>query len=122
MSHIVKVKTQMKDGAIIEQACQQMGAQFQGRGVAQVYSTQREGLRVLLPGWKFPLVINEQTGEVHFDNYNGSWGSLAHLEKLTQTYTKLTALATLRRAGHRVIEQALPDGSVRLIAEVEQEA
>lgn len=119
MSHIAKIKTQMKDPAMLEKACQLMKASYTAVGSAQIYSVHRSGQVINLPGWRFPIVVDPKTGELHYDNYGGSWGSMEQIDRLTQNYAKLTAMATLRKAGHRVIEQSLPDGSVRLIAEVE---
>lgn len=118
MSHIATVKTELRDKVLLEQACKALGAEYLGFGTAEVFSVRRTGTVIKFPDWKFPIVIDAQ-GVVHFDNYNGAWGSLDRLHSLDQTYRKMVALAHLRRQGHRVVEQVTPQGDIVLVAQVD---
>ncbi len=73
---------------------------------------------VKLPGWVYPAVVHLETGRVEFDNYNGAWGSKKQLDKFLQSYTIEKARIEARKRGHGVVEQALPDGSVKLTIQV----
>ena len=55
------------------------------------------------------------TAELKFDNYNGTWGAQSELDKLLQGYAVEKTRIEARRAGHTLTEQALPDGSIKLI-------
>jgi hypothetical protein len=59
-------------------------------------------------------VADTATGALRFDNYGGAWGSQEQLNKFMQSYALEKARLEARRRGHTVVEQPLPDGSVRL--------
>ena len=60
------------------------------------------------------MVFDTATGEAHFDTFNGAWGDQKELGKLLQRYAAEKAHLEARRTGHSVVEQSLPDGSLRL--------
>ena len=64
------------------------------------------------------MVADTATGQVRYDNYNGSWGRQEHLDRLLQAYACEKARIEALRRGHSVVEQALPDGSVKLTVTV----
>ncbi len=114
MSHIVSVRTQIRDPAALAAACRRLGLAQPSEGTAQLYSGIASGWIVQLPGWHYPAVVNAATGGIAYDNYNGAWGSQAELDKLLQAYACEKAKLEARRRGHSVNEQSLPDGSVKL--------
>ena len=114
MSHIVTVKTQVRDPAALAAACNRLGLALPTQGTAELFSGQATGLLVNLPGWRFPVVVDTQAGQVHYDNFNGAWGSQTELDRLLQAYAIEKARIEARKAGHAVTEQPLPDGSVKL--------
>ena len=69
MSHIVIIKTEVRDPAAT------------GRGhlppplpaAHLVYKTTVEGWGVQLPEWRYPVVCQTETGQLHFDNFGGRW-------------------------------------------------
>lgn len=85
MSHIVSIQTQLRDPAGISAACQRLGLAAPVHAKAQLYAGQTvEGLLVQLPGWRYPIAIDTQTGDIHHDNYGGAWGSQSDLDALIQ--------------------------------------
>ena len=118
MSHIVTVRTQIRDASALAAACARLGLAQPAHGRAQLFSAQATGQIVNLPGWNYPVVADTATGEIHFDNYNGAWGQQTELDKLLQAYATEKAKAEARRAGHTVTEQALADGSIKLTVQM----
>jgi len=114
MSHIVTVRSQIKDFAAVEAACRRLGIAQPTHGKATLYSGQVEGLIVSLPGWTYPVVINTTTGEVKYDNYEGAWGEQRHLDAFLQMYSVEKAKLEARAQGYTVSEQTLQNGSIRL--------
>ena len=114
MSHIVVIKTQVRDPAALAAACTRLGLAAPTQGIAELFSGNASGLLVNLPGWRFPVVVDIQAGQVRYDNFNGAWGSQTELDRLLQAYAIEKARIEARKAGHAVTEQPLPDGSVKL--------
>jgi hypothetical protein len=114
MSHIVTIQSKVRDPATIAAACRRMGLAEPVHGTAKVYGTEATGLIVQLPGWDYPTVIDTQTGDVRYDNFNGSWGEQAHLDRFMQLYAVEKAKIEARGKGFQVTEQALGDGSIKL--------
>jgi len=115
MSHVVSIKTQLKDVVAISAACRRLGLAAPTLGKAQMYGGQTvEGLLVQLPGWKYPVAINTATGEVQHDNFQGQWGDDARLHEFLQSYAIEKVRIEGRRKGYAVTEQQLADGSVKL--------
>jgi len=115
MSHVVTVRTRVRDPAALAAACRRLGLAEPAHGTAELFAGQRAtGLVVRLPGWTYPAVVEPATGEVRYDTYGGAWGSQSELDKLLQAYAVEKARAEARRAGHAVAEQRLADGSIRL--------
>jgi hypothetical protein len=114
LSHIVTVKTQVRDCAAVSAACRRLQLPPPIAGTAQLFSGEVSGLIVRLPGWAYPAVIDTTTGQVHFDNYNGVWGDQAELDRFIQIYSVERARIEARKKGHQITEQALADGSIKL--------
>jgi hypothetical protein len=118
MSHIVNIKTKLTDPDGVAAACQRLKLPEPVSGTAELYSGQATGLIVKLPGWSYPVVIDTRSGEAQYDNFGGRWGAQAELDKLLQAYAVEKASIEARRVGHRVAEQTLSDGSIKLTIQV----
>ena len=114
MSHIVQIATKVRDVAAIAAACQRLQLPAPVQGTAHLYSGEATGLLLQLPGWKFPTVIDTTSGNIQFDNYEGSWGDREQLEKFQQIYAVELVRIEARKKGHTVTETQLDDGSIRL--------
>jgi len=119
MSHIVQIKTEVKDEAAIRAACRRLGLEEPTVGKFNVYVVSREGVGIKLPGWSYPVVCNTETGAVDFDNYNGAWGKQAELDKFLQAYAVKKAIYEAQKGGYSVYEETLSDGSIKLNITVE---
>ena len=80
----------------------------------QLYNAKATGLAVELPDWRYPVVCQTETGEIHYDNYEGRWGEQRHLDRLKQIYAVEKAKSEARKAGHSVTERQLENGSIKL--------
>lgn len=115
MSHIVQIKTEVRDENCVKLACQRLGLEAPKNGHHTLFAGQTaDGLAVKLPNWQFPIVINLASGAVDFDNYNGSWGSQKELDKFLQAYAIEKAKYEAQKGGYSVYEETLGDGSVKL--------
>jgi hypothetical protein len=119
MSHIVQIKTELRDPIAISAACKRLGLQQPTTGKFRVYAVDREGIGINLPGWQFPVVVNTTTGAVDYDNYNGSWGAQKELDAFLQAYAVEKAIYEAQKGGYSVFEETLPDGSIKLNIMVE---
>jgi hypothetical protein len=118
LSHIVTVKTEVRDHAAVSAACRRLQLAPPILGTAQLFSDQIAGLIVRLPDWTYPVVIDTTTGQVRYDNYEGAWGDQAQLDRFMQIYAVEKARIEARKKGHQVTEQALADGSLKLTIRV----
>lgn len=118
MSHIVQVQTQVRDATAVQAACRRLGLPEPVQGAHQLFSDSATGLAVRLPEWNYPVVCDLATGEAHYDNYNGRWGDQQQLERFVQAYAVEKARIEARKKGHSVVEQTLPNGSIKLVIQV----
>ena len=86
MSHIVEIKTEVRDEAAVQSACSRLHLPRATRGTFELYSSTETGLGIELPHWKYPVVANTDTGELRYDNYEGRWLSLIHISEPTRPY------------------------------------
>ena len=118
MSHIVTIKTEIHDPTALAAACRRLGLAEPVRGKAKLFTSEAEGLIVNLPDWRYPVVIDTESRQIHYDNYQQQWGKQAELDRLLQAYAVEKARLEARRAGHTVTETCLQDGSVKLTIQV----
>ena len=118
MSHIVTIKTEVRDAAAVRAACQRLHLPAPAEGTHKLFSSQATGLGVQLPKWRYPAVCNLATGQVQYDNFKGHWGEQKHLDAFLQAYAVEKAKAEARRKGHTCTEQPLSDGSIKLTINV----
>jgi hypothetical protein len=114
VSHMVTVKTQVRDSQAIHGACLRLGLAVPEQGEHQLYSSKATGLAVKLPEWIYPVVCDTQTGELKFDNYGGEWGEQKQLDRFLQAYAVEKAKIEARRKGHTCTEISQADGSIKL--------
>ena len=118
MSHIVTIKTEVRDAVAVRAACQRLRLAEPVRGTTRLFSGEATGLAVKLPGWEYPVVADLASGTLRYDNFGGRWGDPAHLDRFLQAYAVERARAEARRKGHVCTEQTLPDGSIKLTIQV----
>jgi hypothetical protein len=114
MSHIVEIKTEVRDPVAVQAACRRLQLDAPFHGTTLLFSQEVTGLQVRLRDWRYPLVIQTETGKLQFDNYNGNWGHPQRLDEFLQAYAveKTRREALLR--GHTCLEQQLTDGRIKL--------
>ena len=118
MSHIVSIKTEVRDVAAIRAACRRLNIDQPEEGTFKLFSGEAAGVAVRLPDWTYPVVCDVATGELSFDNYNGRWGDQTELDAFLQGYAVEKARLEARKRGHTVTEQSLADGSVKLTIQI----
>jgi hypothetical protein len=114
MSHIVQIKTEVRDAVAVQFACQRLGLEAPVPGTVTLFAAEASGLLVCLPGWIYPAVFDTSSGQVRFDNYGGRWGEQVQLDRFLQAYAVEKATLEARRKGHTVTEQTLDNGSIKL--------
>jgi hypothetical protein len=114
----VKIQAEVRDAAAVRAACQRLGLPAPVPGTTKLFSGEATGWAVALPGWRFPVVCDTDTGQIRYDNYSGRWGERKHLDALLQSYAIEKCRIESRKRGHTLTEQTLPDGSVKLTVQV----
>ena len=118
MSHIVEIKTEIRDEAAVKAACVRLQLPTPEHKTVRLFNATATGLCVQLPGWQYPVVANLQTGQAQYDNYQGHWGEQKHLDAFLQGYAVEKAKIEARKKGHAVSETRLQDGSIRVTVKV----
>ena len=118
MSHIVQIKTEVRDAIAVQEACQRLGLDAPVLGTITLFATEASGLLVRLTGWIYPVVFDTRSGQVRFDNYGGRWGEQVQLDRFLQAYAVEKTKIEARRKGHTVFEQTLDNGSIKLTVTV----
>jgi len=118
MSHIVSVRTEIRDQQAAESACSRLKWPQPVLGKHRLFSTTVEGLGVQAPRWQYPIVCNLQTGELSYDNFEGRWGDPAELDRFKQSYAVEKTKLEARKQGRYVSELTLSDGTIQLTVEV----
>jgi hypothetical protein len=118
MSHTVQIQTQVRDAVAVEAACRRLGLPQPEHGTFELFSGSATGLAVRLSGWHYPVVCDLTSGQARYDNYNGRWGEQRQLDNFMQAYAVEKARIEARKKGHSVVEQPLPNGSIKLVIHV----
>jgi len=118
MSHTVKLSVEVKDLDIVQQVCQKKGYQYTAPNANnRLYGGQVAGASVKFPSWTYPVVI-AQDGQLHYDNYNGSWGNEKILQEFLHEYSVEKSLNDLSLAGMSAMRQDVVDQSGNLVTEL----
>lgn len=118
MSHIVEIKTEIRDEAAVKASCVRLQLAHPENKTAKLFSATATGLCIQLPGWRYPVVCDLQAGRVSYDNYGGAWGKQEELNKFLQGYAVEKSKIEARKKGHTVAETRLKDGSIRVTIKV----
>jgi hypothetical protein len=118
VSHIVEIRTEVRDPDAVAAACRRLGLPEAVQGTARLFEGEAAGLLVKLPGWLYPVVCDVATGAIRFDNYQQAWGKQVHLDRFLQAYAIERVSLEARKRGHHVVEQPLADGSIKLVIHV----
>ena len=118
MSHVVEIKTEVRDEQAVKAACVRLQLPPPEHKTVRLFNATATGLCVQLPGWSYPVVANLATGQLQYDNYQGHWGEQKHLHSLLQAYAVEKAKIEARKKGHAVSETNLHDGSIRVTIRV----
>ena len=114
MSHIVTIKTEVRDATAVRAACRRLGLAEPVHGTVKLFSGEAIGLAVQLPDWMYPVVCDTASGQAKFDDFEGRWGDQRELDRFMQAYSVEKTKIESRRKGHSVTEQSLADGSIKL--------
>jgi len=114
LSHIVEIRTEVRDTAAVEAACRRLGLAKPATGTTELFSGTATGLVVALPDWRYPIVCHLQNGTLRYDNFGGRWGEQCQLDRFLQAYAVEKAHIEARKRGHTVSEHRLADGTIRL--------
>ena len=104
MSHIVEIKTEVRDEQAVRAACIRLKLAAPEHKACRLFNTTVSGLAVQLPGWNYPVVANLETGSVQYDNFNGHWGEQRELHRFLQAYAVEKAKIEARKKGHMCTE------------------
>jgi hypothetical protein len=118
LSHIVEIKTELRDETAIRAACTRLQLPSPEHKTVRLFSATATGICIQLPGWQYPIVCETNSGKVSYDNYNGAWGEQSHLNRFMQGYAVEKAKIEARKKGHSVTETALQNGSIRVTVKV----
>jgi hypothetical protein len=118
LSHVVEIKTEIRDEAAVKAACVRLQIPTPEHKTVRLFNATATGLCVQLPGWSYPVVANLATGQLQYDDYNGHWGEQKHLNSFLQGYAVEKAKIEAHKKGHRVSETRLQDGSIRVTVRV----
>jgi len=118
MSHIVTIKTEIRDPVAIRSSCERLSLPEPTFGEVRLFSSTEHGWAVQLPEWRYPVVCDIETARIAFDNYEGRWGDRKYLNQFLQTYAVEKAKLEAVKKGHSVTEQTLEDGSIKLTVNV----
>jgi hypothetical protein len=86
LSHIVQIRTEIRDPEAVAAACRRLGLPEPVHGTARMFEGEATGLLITLPDWDYPAVVNTSTGQIAYDNFGGLWGDPKHLDRFQQGY------------------------------------
>lgn len=93
MSHTAQIAADYSHAGALAAAVEKLGGRLLGNGTHQLFDGPRTGVGIVLPGWKYPIVVSDG-GYLAFDDYGGSWGKLSDLDALHAEYSwALTEIA-----------------------------
>ena len=118
MSHVVHIKTEVRDVLALCTACRRLGLAEPVHETVKLFSGEATGHCVRLPDWRYPVVCELATGQLAFDNFAGRWGDPCELDSLLQSYAVEKTRLEARKQGHEVLEEQLVDGSVKLTVRI----
>lgn len=117
MSHTATIELEIKSHSALRAACLETSTPFEEFTSVRLFDgTLIEDCFAFTPkDWKYPVAAKE--GKLHFDNYEGKWGSIDELNRVRQRYAVNVQKEAARARGYRVREERLADGKVKLVVE-----
>ena len=92
------------------------GSRGGGRGVSQAeVGAAADGRGEFVQRRSFRVGRDRQ---LQYDTFGGAWGDVKQLDRFLQAYAVEKTRIEARRQGHDVVEQPLPDGSIRMTIRV----
>jgi len=119
LSHLVTIKTEVRDVSALQAACRRLHLAAAVQGKTSLFSGEVTGWAVPLPDWQYPLVCEITSGQLYYDNFGGRWGDPKELDRFLQAYAVEKAKLEAQRKGHRVQECPLTDGSIKLTIQLQ---
>ena len=113
MSPIVTLVTRVRDPVGVASACRRLSLPPPVQGTVRLPGGEANGLIVQLPGWKFPIFIDTDTGTIRYDIDSNLQGEFQQLSRFLWAYTLEQVKGIARTAGVVLSESRLPDGSIR---------
>lgn len=113
MSHVINLEVKVKKPALLAEVAREKGFEVREQETVQFYSGSRTGMSIRLPGWRYPVVVDEE-GTVHYDNWNGAWGDTQQLHHLMQDYAVEVVKQEAMAKGAQVWQSVEDDGTVVL--------
>ena len=115
MSHIVSIKTEVRDPAAVAAACRRLGLPEPVHGTARLFEGEATGLLVKLPGWLYPVVVRHRHRPGPLRQLRRAVGRRRSTSTAScrSTPWRRPSWRPARRATPSA-EQALDDGSIRL--------
>ena len=118
MSHIVSIRTEVRDPVALAAACTRLKLEAPRKRTVRFYDgSEIDGQSIDLPGWRYPVVF-DLAGGVKYDDFEGAWGERRHLDALLQGYAVEKAKIEARHRGYMARERQLADGSIQLTVSV----
>lgn len=114
MSHIVTIRTEVRSATAVAAACTRLKLPGPRQGSFELFGGEVAGLGVELPGWRYPVVCQLETGKLKFDDFQGRWGKRVHLDQFLQAYAVERTKLAARQQGLSVTEQTLEGGSIKV--------
>ena len=74
MSHIVEIQTQVRDAEAVRAACQRLHLPAFVERTVKLFSGEATGLAIELPGWRYLVVAQCETGQLAYEDFEGRWG------------------------------------------------
>ena len=118
MSHIVTIKTEVRDPQAVAAACRRLGLPEPVTGTATLFSGEATGLLVQAARLALPRRARHGHRADPLRQLRRRWGKQEHLDRFLQLYAVEKARIEARKRGHNVVELALPDGSIKLTIQV----
>ena len=119
MSHVVMIKTMVRDYAAVEAACRRLRWPTPRRGEASLFSQTISGLVVAVPDWVYPIAADLTSGQLQYDNHGGVWGDPKQHGRFLQAYAIEKTGIEARESGRALVQRRLANGSFRLTIRVE---
>jgi hypothetical protein len=114
MSHTTALKAvEMRNEEVLLAAAKTLELQYIGNAEHTLYDRSKHvGHAFKLKGWNYPVVVNTQTGVAAYDNFNGSWGQQAELDRFVQEYAAESNRRQAAAQGYLIQEEFLENGDL----------